>query len=98
MLALGDRIRGLESMGPMGKVAVIAVADEAYQQARLFETLVVAHRPLKIFRDAEAAYEWLKVEPPADVELAGTGLSARPEGRGASRLNAARVSPLPLIG
>jgi hypothetical protein len=74
MLALGDRIRGLESMEPMGKVAVIAVADEAYQQARLFETLVVAHRPLKIFREAEAAYEWLKVEPPAGVELAGTGL------------------------
>jgi hypothetical protein len=74
MLALGERIRGLESMGSMGKVAIIAVVDEAYRQARLFETLVVAHRPLKVFRDAEAAYEWLKVEPPANVELARTGL------------------------
>jgi hypothetical protein len=77
MLALGEHIRGLESMGSMGKVAVIAVVDEAYQQARLFETLVVAHRPLKVFRDAEAAYEWLKVEPPANVELARTGLFSK---------------------
>ena len=63
-----------KAWGRWEKSAVIAVADEAYQQARLFETLVVAHRPLKIFRDAEAAYEWLKVEPPASVDLAGTGL------------------------
>jgi hypothetical protein len=80
MLALGAYIRGLESGGPMGKVAIIAVADEAYQQARLFETLVVADRPLKIFRDAEAAYEWLRVELPANIELARTGFfSGAPE-------------------
>jgi len=71
MLALGERVRGLESRGPMGKVAIIAVADEAYQQARLFETLVIADRPLKIFRDAEAASEWLKVELPAGVDPTG---------------------------
>jgi hypothetical protein len=80
MLALGARIRGLESRGSMGKVAIIAVADEAYQQARLFETLVVADRPLKIFRDAEAAHEWLRVELPANLELARTGFfSGAPE-------------------
>ena len=72
MLALGACIRRLESRGPMGRVAVIATADEAYQQARLLETFVVADRPLKIFRDAEAAAEWLKVELPASLALAGT--------------------------
>ena len=72
MLALGARIRGLETMGPMGKVAVIAVADEAHRQARLLATHVIADRPLKIFRDAEAAHEWLRAELPANVELART--------------------------
>lgn len=75
MLALGARLRGHESRAPMGRVAVIAVSDEAYRQARLFETLVVADRPLKVFRDAGAAYGWLEVELPANVEPAGTGLS-----------------------
>jgi hypothetical protein len=73
MLALGARIRGLESRGPMGRVAVIAVADEAYRQARLLATHVVADRPLKIFRDAEAAHEWLRADLPANVGLARTG-------------------------
>jgi hypothetical protein len=73
MLALGARIRGLESRGSMGKVAIIAAADEAYRQARLFETFVVADRPLKIFRHAAAAYEWLRVDLPANVERARTG-------------------------
>lgn len=74
MLALGERIRGLESMAPMGKVAVIAVADEAHRQARLLATHVIADRPLKIFRDAEAAYAWLRVDLPANLEMARTGL------------------------
>ena len=73
MLALGERIRGLESMAPMGKVAVIAVADEAHRQARLLATHVIADRPLKIFRDAEAAYAWLRVDLPANLEMARTG-------------------------
>ena len=46
MLALGARVRGLESRGPMGNVAVIATVDEAYQQARLFETFAQADRSL----------------------------------------------------
>ena len=41
---------------------IVAVSDEAYQQARLFETLVVADRPLKIVRDIRTAYAWLSRE------------------------------------
>ena len=59
MPALGARIRNHEARGRMGEVVIVAVSDEAYQQARLFEALVVADRPLKIVRDTRAAYAWL---------------------------------------
>jgi hypothetical protein len=72
MAALGARIRGHESMGPMGSVAIIAGSDELYDQIRLFESVVDADRPLKIFRDREMAYAWLNVGLPAGVALAGT--------------------------
>ena len=84
MADIGARIRGHESMGPMGSVAVIARSDEVYDQIRLFESVVGAHRPLKIFRDAETAYAWLNVGLPAGVELAGTRRApARPAAVGA---------------
>lgn len=68
MLALGVRIRAHESLGPMGGVAVIAVSDDVYEQFRLFERLVDARRPLKVFRDAEAAYAWLTLGLPEGFE------------------------------
>ena len=51
-------------MGPMGCVAVIAGSDEVYDQISQYESVVGAHRPLKIFRDAEMAYAWLNVGLP----------------------------------
>jgi hypothetical protein len=72
MAALGARIRGHESMGPMGSVAIIAGSDDLYDQIRLFESVVDADRPLKIFRDAEMAYAWLNVGLPEGVALAET--------------------------
>jgi hypothetical protein len=72
MLALGVRIRAHESVGPMGGVAVIAASDDVYEQFRLFERLVDARRPLKVFRDAEAAYAWLTVGLPEGFESAET--------------------------
>jgi hypothetical protein len=85
MAALGARIRGHESMGPMGSVAIIAGSDEIYDQVRLFESVVDAQRPLKIFRDAEMAYAWLNVGLPEGVELAQTRrrAAARPTASGA---------------
>jgi hypothetical protein len=70
MLALGARIRAHESGGPMGGVAVIAASDDVYEQFRLFERLVDARRPLKVFRDAEAAYAWLTIGLPEGFESA----------------------------
>jgi hypothetical protein len=72
MAALGARIRGHESRGPMGSVAMIVGSDELYDQIRLFESVVGADRQLKIFRDAEMAYAWLNVGLPEGVELAQT--------------------------
>ena len=84
MVALGARVRGHEAMGPMGSVAVIASSDEVYDQVSLFESVVDADRPLKIFRDAEMAYAWLNVGLPRGVELAGRRRPpARPEAVGA---------------
>jgi hypothetical protein len=84
MAALGARIRAHESMGPMGSVAVIAGSEELYDRFRLFESVVHADRPLKIFRDAELAYAWLTVDLPEGRELAETRrLAARPAAFGA---------------
>ena len=71
MAAIGVRIRGHETVGSMGRVAVIAGSDEVYDQIRQYESVVGAHRPLKIFRDAEMAYAWLNVGLPRGVEEAG---------------------------
>ena len=76
MAALGARVRGRESKGPMGSVAVIAGSDDVYDRIRLFESVVDADRPLKIFRDAEMAYAWLIVGLPEGVELAETRRAA----------------------
>jgi hypothetical protein len=76
MAAIGARVRGHESMGPMGSVAIIAGSDELYDQVRLFESVVDAQRPLKIFRDAELAYAWLTVGLPEGIELAETRRAA----------------------
>jgi hypothetical protein len=76
MAALGVRIREHESMRPMGSVAVIAGSEELYDRIRLFESVVDAHRQLKIFRNAEMAYAWLAVGLPEGRERAEIGRSA----------------------
>ena len=84
MAVIGVLIRGHETMGSIGRVAVIAGSDEVYDQIRQYESVVGAHRPLKIFRDAELAYAWLNVGLPRGVELAGTRRApARPAAGGA---------------
>ena len=73
MMALGDRIRAYRMVTPMGPVAIVASTDETYRHARLFEALVVADRPLKIFREHEAACHWLASQPaPVPVEWPAT--------------------------
>lgn len=78
MTAIGARILDHEALGPMGSVAVIARSEELYDRIRLFESVVDAARPLKIFRDAEMAYAWLAVGLPEGLELAETRRAAAP--------------------
>jgi len=71
--ALGNRIRAYMNVTPMGPVAIVAGTDETYLHARLFEALAVADRPLKIFRERQAARHWLDSQPaPVPVEWSAT--------------------------
>jgi hypothetical protein len=72
MMALGNRIRAYMNVAPMGPVAIVAGSDETYRHARLFETLAVADRPLKIFRERQAARHWLDSQPAVPVEWSAT--------------------------
>ena len=47
----------------MGRVAVVAASDELYAQAEKFNSKVLADRPLRVFRDAAAAFAWLTDAP-----------------------------------
>jgi hypothetical protein len=59
MMALGARIRAYMKIATLGPLAIVAVTERAYQQARLFETLADGDRPVKIFRELHKAREWL---------------------------------------
>jgi hypothetical protein len=59
VMALGARIRAYMKIGPLGPLAIVAVTDRAYQQARLFEALAEGNRPIRIFRELHLAREWL---------------------------------------
>jgi hypothetical protein len=59
MMAIGALIRDHVSAGPAGPVAVVAVAGQAYRQAKRLASLVAADWPLEVFRETSAAREWL---------------------------------------
>lgn len=59
MMVLGARIRAYQKMSELGPLAIVAVTEPAYQQARLFEVLAEGDRPVKIFRELHLAREWL---------------------------------------
>ena len=62
LLAWADRVNSFQSDIVIGPVAIVAVSEDAYDQARLFETLTAPRRRLRIFRDVEVAREWLNAE------------------------------------
>jgi stage II sporulation SpoAA-like protein len=74
VMALSRYIREHRGIGRMGALAIVVGSDAVEQQARQFRSLEVEDRPLKIFRDAEAARAWLDTQPspllPAWLELA----------------------------
>jgi hypothetical protein len=65
MMMLGARMSAYVGLGPLGPLAIVAPSTSVRQQARLFEALAPADRPLKIFKTVKAARTWLNATPPA---------------------------------
>jgi len=63
LVAMGARIRSHEVDQLMGRVAVVAMSDEIYEQAVKFNAKVLAARPLRVFRDVPSAFAWLSDVP-----------------------------------
>ena len=63
LMALGARIRAYISLGQIGPLAIVATTDRSYQQARMFQALAEADRPIKIFRELHLARKWLDAHP-----------------------------------
>jgi len=62
--ALAEHAREYGRSGVMGALAIVARPDEHGPQALLFEALsLAADRPLKVFRDLQAARDWLDAVP-----------------------------------
>ena len=65
MMSIAARIRAYLKVDTLGPLAIVAVTDRAYRQAKLFEVLAEGDRPVKIFRELHAARQWLdQVSPP----------------------------------
>src|SRR5258708_10592807 len=59
MMLLGARIPAYISLGQIGPLAIVAMTDKSYQQARMFANLAEADRPIKTFRSLHLARQWL---------------------------------------
>ena len=59
MLVLGARIRAYPALAAFGPIAIVAASDVLNAHAQMFATLADVQRPLRIFRDVEAARKWL---------------------------------------
>lgn len=65
MTALAHRIRAYLEVDRLGPLAIVAVTERAYRQARLFEVLAAGDRPVRIFRELHLARQWLDGHLPA---------------------------------
>jgi hypothetical protein len=63
VVALAKYVREHRGTGPTGAMAITVGSDEAERRARLFQALTLADRPVKIFRDRDAARLWLDEQP-----------------------------------
>ena len=63
LMALGARIRAYIPVSRIGPLAIVATTDKSYGQARMFMTLAVADRPIRIFRELHTARQWLDAQP-----------------------------------
>ena len=62
MMMLGARLSAYTGLGPIGPLAIVVPTTALRQQARLFAVLAPADRPLKIFKTATAARQWLEAQ------------------------------------
>lgn len=66
MMILGARIRAYPAFGRFGALAIVAPGDRSRWMARLYTQLADVDRPIKIFRNREAARKWLDSQPNVD--------------------------------
>ena len=85
LMALGARIRAYIPLGRIGPLAIVAATENSYGQARMFTTLAVADRPVRIFRSFKPP-AWLD-EPPSPADAIRCRRSRR---RGPCRRRSAR--------
>jgi len=66
LIAVRDRITRESDLGPRGPVAIVAAANEHYEDAHLFQAIMaepLAHPHVRVFRELQAASDWLSAEP-----------------------------------
>lgn len=61
--ALGQRVMFYAEHGQIGPLAIVAASDESYAQAEIFAQAAAVRRPLQIFRELQAARQWLDEQP-----------------------------------
>lgn len=66
MMMLAARIRAYPAFGRFGALAIVAPGDRSRWMARLYTELAEVDRPIKIFRNREAARKWLDAQPGVD--------------------------------
>jgi len=59
LLSLGVRMRSIHATRPMGPLAIVIPEDKYYLVARVLGMLAAAKRPMRVFRDAKKARQWL---------------------------------------
>jgi len=66
LIALRDRIARESDLGPRGPAAILAATNEHYEPVHLFHaqmTESLAHQRVRVFRELQAASDWLSAEP-----------------------------------
>jgi len=66
LIALRDRIARESDLGPRGPAAILAATNEHYEHVHLFQAMMaesLAHQRVRVFRELQAASDWLSAEP-----------------------------------
>ena len=66
MMLLAARIRAYPAFGRFGALAIVASSERSRWMARLYTELAAVDRPIRIFRNREAARKWLDGQPEPD--------------------------------